>query len=29
MPAWEDRLSSQKIADVQTYLKTLKPAQSH
>jgi len=26
MPAWEERLSSQQIADVQTYLKTLKPA---
>ncbi|MFZ1745002.1 MAG: multicopper oxidase domain-containing protein [Nitrospirales bacterium] len=25
MPAWEDRLSSQQIADVQAYLKTLKP----
>lgn len=28
MPAWEDRLSSQQIADVQTYLKTLKSVQS-
>ena len=26
MPAWEERLSSQHIADVQAYLKTLKPA---
>lgn len=26
MPAWEDRLTSQQIADVQAYLKTLKPA---
>jgi len=26
MPAWEERLSSQQIADVQAYLKTLEPA---
>lgn len=26
MPAWQDRLTSQQIADVQAYLKTLKPA---
>ncbi|MDH5427206.1 MAG: multicopper oxidase domain-containing protein [Nitrospirota bacterium] len=25
MPAWEERLSTQQIADVQAYLKTLKP----
>jgi mono/diheme cytochrome c family protein len=25
MPAWEKRLSVQQIADVQAYLKTLKP----
>lgn len=25
MPAWEDRLSAQQIADVQAYLQTLKP----
>ena len=25
MPAWEGRLSSQQIADVQAYLKTLQP----
>ena len=25
MPAWKDRLSTQEIADVQAYLKTLKP----
>ena len=26
MPAWEERLSTQQIADVQAYLKTLEPA---